>query len=199
MLIGCSDELGDTSTDIFLSVGETYSLPKGTWYSSNNTVAKIKNGNITALRRGKAIITDNHDSFYVSVAPNNYIIPEPYIIFGESPQVVMDYMTSLDVFKNPLSSYNILTYSSKKQSSLSYQYVFKDMEGLKSVTTLVNQREYKEFEIIQYLMQRYVLISENKEEYEFISPDKKTKVYYTITENRSGRYYLMRYSPCNNL
>lgn len=199
VLTGCRDEPDDYSTNITLSVGEIYSLPNGTWISSNDAVAKVKNGNITALRRGKAVITDYNKTFYVSVVPNNYIIPEPYIIFGEIPQEVMNYMSSLGIFKNPLSSYNLLTYVSKDESKLCYQYVFKDMEGLKSVTTLVNQREYKEFEIIQYLTQRYVLISENKEEYEFISPDKKTKVYYTITENRSGRYYLIRYSPCNNL
>lgn len=139
---GDDDEPQDISvSDQSLLVGQTYSLPSGTWVSSNDAVAKVEGGKVVAVRRGDATIKGSSKSFKVEVAPSNNIIPDPYLTFGGSHNDVGDYMASLGGFNKPVLSL-VMDYVRTKPTPLGYQYTFKNGEGLQKVLVMAFEKDY---------------------------------------------------------
>ena len=194
----CEDDK-DEPQDISVSnqsliVGQTYSLPKGTWTSSNDAVAKIENGKVIAVRRGDATIKGSSTSFKVDVTPSNNIIPDPCLQFGDNQSEVREYMVSLGGFNNPALSL-IQNYTRTSPTTLGYQYTFKNYEGLQSVLVMAFQKDYTEIEIAEYLNQRYIPVTEKDGVFGFLSLDKKIKVAYTIENMKGSITYLIKYDP----
>lgn len=182
-----------TVSDQSLLVGQTYSLPNGTWTSSNDAVAKVEEGKVVAIRRGEAIIKGNSKSFKVEVSPSNNIIPDPYLQFGGSHNDVADYMASLGGFDRPGLSL-VQTYVSKNPT-LGYQYTFKNGEGLQNVTVMAFKKDFEELEIADYLKQRYVPVMEQDGVFGFLSLDKKIMVAFTIEVIKGNITYIIVYKP----
>lgn len=195
---GCGsddDEPQDVSmSDQSLLVGQTYTLPKGTWVSSDDIIAKVEGNKVVAVRRGEAIIKSGAKSFKVTVAPSNNIIPDPCLQFGAEPNVVSDYMEGIRGFDKPGLSLS-MTYVSSKPYILGYQYKFKNYEGLQSVTIMAFQKEIPELEIAEYLKQRYVPVMEKDGAFGFLSPDKKITVAFTMEVIKGNVTYLIQYTP----
>lgn len=196
---GCGKDDKDEPQDISVSdqsllVGQTYSLPKGTWASSNDAVAKVDDGKVVAIRRGEATIKGGSKSFKVDVAPSNNIIPDPCLQFGDNQSEVREYMVSLGGFNNPALSL-VQNYTRTSPTTLGYQYTFKNYEGLQSVLVMAFQKDYTEIEMAEYLNQRYVPVSEKDGVFGFLSLDKKITVVFTIDMMQGNVVYLMQYSP----
>lgn len=192
---GGDDEPQDISiSDQSLLVGETYSLPKGTWSSSNDVIAKVEGGRVVAVRRGEAVIKCGSKSFKVEVTPSNNIIPDPCLRFGAKQDIISDYMEALGGFNKPGLSLS-MTYVSSKPYILGYQYDFKNHEGLQSVTIMAFQKEIPELEIAEYLKQRYVPVMEKDGVFGFLSPDKKITVVFTMEVIKKNVTYLIKYTP----
>lgn len=191
---GDDDEPQDISvSDQSLLVGQTYSLPSGTWVSSNDAVAKVEGGKVVAVRRGDATIKGSSKSFKVEVAPSNNIIPDPYLTFGGSHNDVADYMASLSGFDRPGLSL-VQTYVCKNPT-LGYQYTFKNGEGLQNVTVMAFKKDFDELEIAEYLKQRYVPVMEQDGVFGFLSLDKKIMVAFTIEVINGNVTYVVVYKP----
>lgn len=196
--VGCGgddDEPQDVSVpDQSLLVDQTYTLPKGTWVSSDDIIAKVEGNKVVAVRRGEAIIKSGAKSFKVTVTPSNNIIPDPCLQFGAKQNVVSDYMEGIGGFDKPGLSLS-MTYVSSKPYILGYQYMFKNYEGLQSVTIMAFQKEIPELEIAEYLKQRYVPVMEKDGVFGFLSPDKKITVAFTMEVIKGDVTYLIQYTP----
>lgn len=193
---GSDDEPEDpiSVSDQSLLVGQTYTLPKGAWTSSNDVIAKVEDGKVVAMRRGEATIKCGATSFKVEVEPSNNIIPDPCLQFGAKQDVISDYMASLGMFNRPGLSLS-MTYVSSKPYILGYQYDFKNYEGLQSVTVMAFKKEISELEIAEYLKQRYVPVMEENGVFGFLSPDKKIVVAFTMEVIKGNVTYLIKYTP----
>lgn len=196
--IGCRSDKDEPQniqvSDQSLLVGQTYSLPKGTWTTSNDAIAKIESGKVVAVRRGEATIKNGSISFQVEVATSNNIIPDPCLSFGYNQSEVREYMVSLGGFNNPGLSL-VQNYTRTTPTTLGYQYTFKNGEGLQSVLVMAFQKDYTETEIAEYLTQRFVPISESDGVFGFLSLDKKIAVAFTIKVIDGNITYLMQYIP----
>lgn len=181
-------------SDQSLLVGQTYTLPKGAWTSSNDVIAKVEDGKVVAVRRGEATIKSGATSFKVTVAPSNDIIPDPCLQFGAKQDVISDYMESIGGFNKPGLSLS-MTYVSSKPHILGYQYDFKNKEGLQKVTVMAFKKEISELEIAEYLKQRYVPVMEEDGVFGFLSPDKKIVVAFTMEVIKGNVTYLIQYTP----
>lgn len=194
---GCGND--DEPQDITVSnqsllVGQTYLLPKGTWVSNNDAIAKVEGGKVIAIRRGDAEISNGSKSFKVEVSSSNNILPDPYLQFGGSQKDVATYMESLGGFNKPGLSL-IQNYICGKPHTLAYQYTFTNKEGLQEVLVMAFQKDFSTLEITEYLNQRYIPVTEVNGVFGFISPDKKIIVSFTVEVVQGNTTYIMRYIP----
>ncbi len=160
---GNNSNSGLSQTEITLKVGQSMTLSYGngecTWSSEQPLIAEVdNNGKVTANIVGVTNIKANDDICKVTVTPNYNTYEEPYLKFG----------ASIDEVKKAMSGYTLSSKTDAKNLVYIgkgiidyYDYVFEDGE-LQHAAVLTNI--FKGEETTDFLIERYIVVSVDKEE-----------------------------------
>ena len=177
-------------TEVTLYVEETASLTYSggdcTWTSDNPLIASVEDGIITANHVGETFIHANDVNCKVTVKPHYTRYYEPYIAWGEGKEKVKQYMKNYEIEDD---NNDRLAYRGEAPVLL-YAYTFTNNK-LKSSTFAIDILESSY--LVDYLIERYIPISNEEPVFVFMTPDKKTVVGLQIESS----YALITYIPSN--
>ena len=188
------EEAGLTYNDITITAGETHTIESGSnWQSEEPLIASISNNIITAERIGTARIYNESASFNITVTPQYNLYNDPCMEWGASPSRVQSFMNGHEQIS---SKNSIVTYTGGKAAE-AYAYMFEN-NRLTSSAVLVNAELYDE-SLASFLLERYVPISIDEENYMFFFINIEQDMLVTLGLKTSGYtvYALIMYTPYN--
>jgi len=157
LLVSCgSDDDDKKFDDVILTAGQSYTIPSGSsisWTSSNELIAKVSNGVVSALRVGEVKITSSEGSFKVTVNASLDLYREPYLQFGASKSSVKSYMSGYTLSDEDDEA---LIYDGKGIEA--YQlYTFKN-SAMNAAAVIVYVSAVSTSDLATYLSERYVYL-----------------------------------------
>lgn len=177
-------------TEVTLYVEETISLTYSgdncIWTSDNPLIASVENGIITANHVGETLIYANDAQCKVTVKPHYTRYYEPYITWEEGKEKVKQYMNNYEI---ETENNNQIVYRGNN-SVLLYAYTFENSQLTSSAfATDLLESSY----LIDFILERYIPVSNEENTFTFFSPDKKTGIGLQINSS----YILIMYIPFN--
>lgn len=167
-------------TEVTLYVEETISLTYSgdncIWTSKNPLIASVENGIITANHIGETLIYANDAICKVTVKPRYTKYYEPYTEWGEDKSKIKQYMSDYEIKEEDAEN---ISYTGKNDI-LFYLYTFENA-GLNAsgFTTKLSESNY----LLDFLLERYISVSNEGTTFIFSSIDKKTAIALRITLN----------------
>ena len=164
----------------------------------NKLIATVsEDGVVTGGVRGKTsiIVSSAGETASVNVSVSTLInfIPEPYLKFGQSFEAVKG-----ELEKNGsviVSNGNLVQLHTIDGKECSYVYLFEN-GNMKSCGFLIEVLSKTMGSIVDFLMERYVVVAKTGTySYMFITPDKKTEIYLSPSDDME--YIVILYLPAS--
>lgn len=181
-------------TELALTAGESFKLEYNgdcTWESEEPLIAEVDNiGNVTANRVGETTIWANQESCKVKVSPKYNTYMEPYTDWGASESDVINYMAG---YTYTVSSSSNTMYFEDTDNDIVYMYLFEN-KALSSSAIMANIISKGE-EIIDFLLERYVVVYANGSDYTVFMCSIDRKIAIGVSLNAISGVILVGYMP----
>ena len=192
---GDGDEPDTRYQDVSLNCEQIYTIEHGEgveWTSSNKYVASVAGNIVKAERVGVATISSSKGSFKVTVNGTLTAYKIPCIEWGASKSTVKNFMKGSALDEETPTG---LTYTGTGAQMLT-MYKFEN-NGLVSSSIGLNGDYIDSETLIDFMMENYVPVSADKEDYSFyfITPDNKTALGLTLRVSGRTILYIIVYIP----
>lgn len=187
LMMACSSEsenrISKTSVDIF--VNQTHQLTYSSncvWRSDNALIASVSNGLVTGHYVGTTNVYANNDACKVTVYPRNEFYIDAFVDFGAHYTKARDYY--LKKGAKELSSTSTGGFLEGRDGEY---YIYLCSNDVVTATALYTSLSRLEI-CTEYLLERYILVTEDDDIYMFIDPTQSFMVGLSFNTDYKEEY-----------
>ncbi len=195
--VSCGSDDESNNPNQTMTVGSVYAIPGGStgWTSDNKFIASVSANGVTAEHVGETYIRNGSKSFKVTVISKYNTFKEPCLQWHADKPTVRNYMRNY-VIQSETDDH--ILYKGLLKELFTF-YTFKNGK-LYGSSVLLSPSVVDAEELSDFLIERYVYVTKNDEDYYigFVTPDTKSFVIMQITTINSEVVYHVAYGEATS-